>query len=311
MAIEQEIEKKAQRINEMLEEYLPKEEGFQKTIFEAMNYSIRVGGKRLRPMLMEATYQMFGGAGKIIEPFMAAIEMIHTYSLVHDDLPAMDNDMYRRGKLTTHAVYGEAMGILAGDALLNYAYETAGKAFALATEQAKTASEEEGLVVYDRVIKAYNLLAECAGVYGMVGGQVVDVESDGEDAPEITKEKLDFIYDKKTGALLCASMGIGAILGGASREEINNILKVAKKVGLAFQIQDDILDVTSTLEVLGKPIGSDTKNNKATYVSFEGLEKAKEDEKRLSEEAVAELESIGKECSFLKELILFLIDRIK
>ena len=311
MAIEQEIEKKAQRINEMLEEYLPKEEGFQKTIFEAMNYSIRVGGKRLRPMLMEATYQMFGGEGKIIEPFMAAIEMIHTYSLVHDDLPAMDNDMYRRGKLTTHAVYGEAMGILAGDALLNYAYETAGKAFALATELAKTTSYEEVLMVYNRVIKAYCLLAECAGVYGMVGGQVVDVESDGEDAPEITKEKLDFIYEKKTGALLCASMGIGAILGGASQEEIDNILKVAKKVGLAFQIQDDILDVTSTLEVLGKPIGSDTKNNKATYVSFEGLKKAKEDEKRLSEEAVAELESIGKECSFLKELILFLIDRIK
>lgn len=311
MAIEQEIEKKAQRINEMLEEYLPKEEGFQKTIFEAMNYSIRVGGKRLRPMLMEATYQMFGGEGKIIEPFMAAIEMIHTYSLVHDDLPAMDNDMYRRGKLTTHAVYGEAMGILAGDALLNYAYETAGKAFALATELAKTTSYEEVLMVYNRVIKAYCLLAECAGIYGMVGGQVVDVESDGEDAPEITKEKLDFIYEKKTGALLCASMGIGAILGGASQKEIDNILKVAKKVGLAFQIQDDILDVTSTLEVLGKPIGSDTKNNKATYVSFEGLKKAKEDEKRLSEEAVAELESIGKECSFLKELILFLIDRIK
>ena len=311
MAIEQEIEKKAQRINEMLEEYLPKEEGFQKTIFEAMNYSIRVGGKRLRPMLMEATYQMFGGEGKIIEPFMAAIEMIHTYSLVHDDLPAMDNDMYRRGKLTTHAVYGEAMGILAGDAILNYAYETAGKAFALATELAKTTSYEEVLMVYNRVIKAYCLLAECAGIYGMVGGQVVDVESDGEDAPEITKEKLDFIYEKKTGALLCASMGIGAILGGASQEEIDNILKVAKKVGLAFQIQDDILDVTSTLEVLGKPIGSDTKNNKATYVSFEGLKKAKEDEKRLSEEAVAELESIGKECSFLKELILFLIDRIK
>ena len=304
MVIEQEIEKKVNRINEMLEEYLPKEEGFQKTIMEAMNYSVRAGGKRLRPMLMEATYQMFGGEGKLIEPFMAAIEMIHTYSLVHDDLPAMDNDMYRRGKLTTHAVYGEAMGILAGDALLNYAYETAGKAFYLVSEQEKTA-------VYDRVIKAYTLLAKCAGIYGMVGGQVVDVESDGEAAPEITKEKLDFIYDKKTGALLCASMGIGAILAGATEKEIDIIQKVALKVGLAFQIQDDILDVTSTLEVLGKPIGSDTKNNKATYVSFEGLDKAKEDEKRLSEEAVAELEGIGKECTFLKELILFLIDRMK
>ncbi len=312
MGIEQELIKKADRINNMLEEYLPEETGFQKTVFEAMNYSIRVGGKRLRPILMEAAYHMFGGEGKIIEPFMAAIEMIHTYSLVHDDLPAMDNDMYRRGKLTTHAVYGEAMGILAGDALLNYAYETAGKAFELAAKQAKDAPDAKtGYAIYDRVIKAYDLLSKCAGVYGMVGGQVVDVESDGEDAPEITRDKLDFIYDKKTGALLCASMGIGAILGGAADEETDKILKIASKVGLAFQIQDDILDVTGTLEVLGKPIGSDEKNHKATYVSFEGIQKAKEDEKRLSEEAVKELESIGKECAFLKELILFLIDRVK
>lgn len=312
MEIEQELEKKAGRVNEMLEEYLPKEAGFQKTVFEAMNYSIRVGGKRLRPILMEAAYHMFGGEGKIIEPFMAAIEMIHTYSLVHDDLPAMDNDMYRRGKLTTHAVYGEAMGVLAGDALLNYAYETAGKAFEMASKQAKEAPDvKTGYAIYDRVIKAYDLLSKCAGVYGMVGGQVVDVESDGEDAPEITRDKLDFIYEKKTGALLCASMGVGAILGGASDEDTDKILKVASKVGLAFQIQDDILDVTGTLEVLGKPIGSDEKNHKATYVSFEGIQKAKEDEKRLSEEAVKELESIGKECAFLKELILFLIDRVK
>lgn len=312
MSMEQELIKKADRINDMLEEYLPEEAGFQKTVFEAMNYSIRVGGKRLRPILMEAAYNMFGGDGKIIEPFMAAIEMIHTYSLVHDDLPAMDNDMYRRGKLTTHAVYGEAMGILAGDALLNYAYETAGKAFELASKQAKEASDaKSGYAIYDRVMKAYALFSKCAGVYGMVGGQAVDVESDGENAPKITRDKLDFIYDKKTGALLCASMGVGAILGGATDEETDKILKVASKVGLAFQIQDDILDVTGTLEVLGKPIGSDQKNNKATYVSFEGIQKAKEDEKRLSEEAVKELESIGKECAFLKELILFLIDRVK
>ncbi len=312
MGMEQELETKAGRINEMLEAYLPKEAGFQKTVLEAMNYSIRVGGKRLRPILMEAVYHMFKGEGKIIEPFMAAIEMIHTYSLVHDDLPAMDNDMYRRGKPTTHAVYGEAMGVLAGDALLNFAYETAGKAFGMAAEQAKEAPDAEtGYAFYDRVIRAYALLSECAGVYGMVGGQSVDVESDGEDAPAITRDKLDYIYDKKTGALLCASMGVGAILGGADDEEIEKILRVASKVGLAFQIQDDILDITGTLEVLGKPIGSDEKNHKATYVSFEGIQKAKEDEKRLSEEAVKELESIGRECAFLKELILFLIDRVK
>lgn len=301
MSFQQDMEEKVNRVNDLLESYLPKEEGFQKTIFEAMNYSVRVGGKRLRPILMEESYRMFGGNSKIIEPFMAAIEMIHTYSLVHDDLPAMDNDMYRRGQLTTHAVYGEAMGILAGDALLNYAYETAAKAFLMANT-----FEECQLVA-----KAFSLLSTCAGVYGMVGGQVADVESDGENAPAVSKKKLDFIYDKKTGALLVASMGVGAILGGASQEALETVFAVASKVGLAFQIQDDILDVTSSLEVLGKPIGSDEKNNKATYVSFEGLEKAKEDEKRLSEEAVALLEGLGMESGFLKELILFLIDRMK
>ena len=196
----------------------------------------------------------------VIEPFMAAIEMIHTYSLVHDDLPAMDNDEYRRGKKTTHAVYGEAMGILAGDALLNLAYETAAKAF--------------GMEVADtRVARAFAVLAKKAGVYGMVGGQVVDVESEKSDDCPITREKLDFIYRLKTGALIESSMMIGAILAGASSDEVSRVEQIAAKLGLAFQIQDDVLDVTSTLEVLGKPVGSDEKNNKATYVTFEGLDK--------------------------------------
>ena len=296
MAIEQEIEKKAQRINEMLEEYLPKEEGFQKTIFEAMNYSIRVGGKRLRPMLMEAAYQMFGGEGKIIEPFMAAIEMIHTYSLVHDDLPAMDNDEYRRGKKTTHAVYGEAMGILAGDALLNYAYETAIKAFEIEPQNTN-------------IGKALAVLSRKAGVYGMVGGQVVDVENEKNHKMVVSRGELDFIYALKTGALIESSMMIGAILGGATEDELMLVQKSATKLGLAFQIQDDILDVTSTLEKLGKPIGSDEKNHKVTYVTFEGIDKSKKDVELFSEEACRCLASLRRDDEFLQQLFRYLINR--
>ena len=265
-------------------------------IMEAMNYSILAGGKRLRPMLMSETYRLFGGRSEVIEPFMAAIEMIHTYSLVHDDLPAMDNDEYRRGKKTTHAVYGEAMGILAGDALLNYAFETATKAFDMEPEN-------------PNIGKALQVLSRKAGIYGMVGGQVVDIlsENDGN----ITREKLDFIYRLKTGALIESSMLIGAILAGATVKEQNAVLNAATEVGLAFQIKDDILDVTSTLEVLGKAIGSDEKNNKATYVAFEGLDKAKEDVASHTENAVSYMNSLVVKNEFLNELLLYLISREK
>ena len=298
MDIEQKIAARVTHIEEIIRQYLPKEEGFQKTILEAMNYSILAGGKRLRPMMMEETYHMFGGTSRVIEPFMAAIEMIHTYSLVHDDLPAMDNDEYRRGKKTTHAVYGEAMGILAGDALLNYAFETATLAFEI----------EPGNPAVGRALRK---LAVKSGIYGMVGGQVVDVESEKKPDEMITREKLNFIYHLKTGALMEAAMSVGAILAGASEEEAARLEEVAAKVGLAFQIQDDILDVTSTLEVLGKPIGSDEKNNKATYVTFEGIEKSKEDVKKLSEEAVEALSSFQKKDEFLQELFIYLIHRNK
>jgi len=294
----EELQQKVEHINNVLEKFLPAEEGQQRIIFEAMNYSVRAGGKRLRPMLMEETYHMFGGSSAVIEPFMAAIEMIHTYSLVHDDLPAMDNDEYRRGKKTTHAVYGEAMGILAGDALLNLAYETAAKAFDM--EVADT-----------RVARAFAVLAKKAGVYGMVGGQVVDVESEKSDDCPITREKLDFIYRLKTGALIESSMMIGAILAGASSDEVSRVEQIAAKLGLAFQIQDDVLDVTSTLEVLGKPVGSDEKNNKATYVTFEGLDKAVSDVERISKEAEEQLDDLGYDDAFLKELFEYLIHREK
>jgi geranylgeranyl diphosphate synthase type II len=294
----EELQQKVEHINNMLEKFLPAEEGQQRIIFEAMNYSVRAGGKRLRPILMEETYHMFGGSSAVIEPFMAAIEMIHTYSLVHDDLPAMDNDEYRRGKKTTHAVYGEAMGILAGDALLNLAYETAAKAFDMEVADA-------------RVARAFTVLAKKAGVYGMVGGQVVDVESEKSDDCPITREKLDFIYRLKTGALIESSMMIGAILAGASSDEVSRVEQIAAKLGLAFQIQDDVLDVTSTLEVLGKPVGSDEKNNKATYVTFEGLDKAVSDVERISKEAEEQLDDLGYDDAFLKELFEYLIHREK
>lgn len=294
----EELQQKVEHINNVLEKFLPAEDGQQRIIFEAMNYSVRAGGKRLRPMLMEETYHMFGGSSAVIEPFMAAIEMIHTYSLVHDDLPAMDNDEYRRGKKTTHAVYGEAMGILAGDALLNMAYETAAKAFDMEVADA-------------RVARAFTVLAKKAGVYGMVGGQVVDVESEKSDDCPITREKLDFIYRLKTGALIESSMMIGAILAGASPDEISRVEQIAAKLGLAFQIQDDVLDVTSTLEVLGKPVGSDEKNNKATYVTFEGLDKAVSDVERISKEAEEQLDDLEYDDAFLKELFEYLIHREK
>ena len=296
MDIKAEIGVRTAEIEEIIYAYLPKEEGYQKLIMEAMNYSMQAGGKRIRPMLMLETYRLFGGKSKVIEPFMAAIEMIHTYSLVHDDLPAMDNDDYRRGKETTHKVYGEAMGILAGDALLNFAFETATKAFDMETDNA-------------RIGRALQVLATKAGIYGMVGGQVVDVLA--ENNQEMDKEKLNFIYRLKTAALIESSMLIGAILAGATAKEQKIIEQVAGEVGLAFQIQDDVLDVTSTLEVLGKPIGSDEKNNKITYVTYEGLEKAKEDVKTISESAVAHMESLVVKNEFLNELLLYMITREK
>ncbi len=297
MGFSEELDQRVEHINSVIDKYMPKQEGYQKTVISAMDYSIRAGGKRLRPMIMEEAYRMFGGQGRVIYPFMAAIEMIHTYSLVHDDLPAMDNDEYRRGKKTTHVVYGHAMGILAGDALLNYAFETALKAF----------DEEPD----NRFIpKAMQTLAHKAGIYGMIGGQVVDVESE-KSGSDLTREKLDFIHRNKTAALIEASFMVGAILAGADKEDVDRVELMADKLGLAFQIQDDILDVTSSLEVLGKPVGSDEKNQKATYVSFEGLEKSARDVERLSNEAIDILKSFSIRDEFLLDLFKYLIHREK
>ncbi len=296
MNFEEAREQKVEEIEAVIKEYLPEPKGYQKIIMEAMAYSVTAGGKRLRPMLMQEVYRLFGGAGKEIEPFMAAIEMIHTYSLVHDDLPAMDNDEYRRGRKTTHVVYGEAMGILAGDALLNYAFETAVKAFEIAPKQSA------------QIGQAIKILAEKAGIYGMIGGQVVDVASCGKG---LTQQMLDFIYELKTGALIESAMMIGAVLAGADDKSVRIVEKIASNVGLAFQIQDDILDVTSTVEQLGKPVHSDEKNEKTTYVTLKGLDTAAEDVKRISEEAADLLGSLDKDASYLEYLIRELIHRKK
>lgn len=293
MNFDEELRVKTAQVMTVIRSYLPEEEGFQKTLLEAMNYSMLAGGKRLRPLLMLICYELFGGSGPVIEPFMAAMEMIHTHSLIHDDLPAMDNDDYRRGRKTTHVVYGEAMGILAGDGLLNYAYETASRAFALCPGDPK-------------VGRAFALLARKTGVHGMIGGQSVDVEMEGK---PLTEDVLDFIYRLKTGALIEASMTIGALLAGADDGSVAEMEKIAGDVGLAFQIQDDILDVTSTPQALGKPIHSDEKNHKTTYVTLRGLKQAGEDVEFFSRRAVQRLDGLGLRSDFLRELILRLIHR--
>ena len=292
MNFKDEMKQKVAQIEIILDEYLPAQEGLQKTVLTAMNTTVKAGGKRLRPMLINETYQMFGGKGDIVKPFMAAIEMVHTYSLVHDDLPAMDNDEYRRGRKTTHIVYGEDMGILAGDALLNYAFETACRAFEEESEHAL------------RIGKALKILADKAGIYGMIGGQGVDVQESGK---AVSGEVLDFIYRLKTSALIEASMMAGAVLAGAEEGQVSRMEQIAGKTGLAFQIQDDILDVTSTTELLGKPVHSDEKNEKTTYVTWKGIEKAHEDVERLTQEAVDLLRKFPAKDDFLEELLKSLV----
>ncbi len=293
--IYEEIKNRAERIDEIVAGYLPKVEGFPRTVCEAMSYSVEAGGKRLRPMLMEETFRMFGGNSDVVKPFMAAIEMIHTYSLIHDDLPALDNDDYRRGRQTSHVVFGEAMAILAGDALLNYAYETACKAFDMDDDVSKVAD-------------AMKILARKPGVYGMLGGQVVDVEMTGR---PLTRDQLEYVYENKTGALIEASMMIGAVLAGATKEQVTAVERIASDIGMAFQVQDDILDVCGDSQVLGKPTMSDEENGKVTYVTIHGIEKSRQYVRELSERAVRELEETDGDNEFLRELVLWLINRQK
>lgn len=309
------IREEADRIDEIIDTYLPKEEGPASTVMIAMNYSIHVGGKRLRPMLMLETFRMLATDTdeKLVYPFMAAIEMIHTYSLCHDDLPAMDNDDMRRGQKSTHAKFGEAMGILAGDGLLNYAFETAIGSFDLIRES--DVDDTRKLELTQRIAGALKILAAKAGIYGMIGGQVVDIESEEKPAGEVTMDTIMYIHENKTSAMIESSMMIGATLAGATDREIAQTEKIARDVGVAFQIRDDILDIEGDGAVLGKPIGSDARNGKTTYVSLAGLDGAKSDVKIISDRAMAGLSSLrGSDTEsgrFLTDLISGLVNREK
>ncbi|MDO5403143.1 MAG: polyprenyl synthetase family protein [Eubacteriales bacterium] len=285
-------------INERIDELLPKKAVFQDRIIEAMNYSVEAGGKRLRPMLVLESFRLCGGSNEaLVYPFMAALECIHTYSLVHDDLPAMDNDDYRRGKLTTHKKYGEDFGVLAGDGLLNYAYELMLEAVVSCSSDADRQS----------CSKAAAIIARKAGIYGMVGGQSLDVWLTDK---SMNAQELDFIFRLKTGALIEAAFMAGAVLAGAEDSIVEKIEKIGHYVGFAFQIKDDILDITSTQEVLGKPVLSDEKNHKTTYVSLYGMEKAQRDVDDMSNCAVGLVKELGNN-GFLIDLIEMLINRDK
>ena len=291
MEFVQHQKQKTEEINAFLSEFYPEESGEERTLIKAMNYSVAVGGKRLRPMILMEACRMFGGNSEAAKPFAAALEMIHTYSLVHDDLPAMDNDRYRRGNLTTHAKYGEAMGILAGDGLLNYAFEVMSDAVCLQGTPAA---------------KAMSIIAKRAGVRGMIAGQTVDLEQTGK---TLTKELLDYINERKTSALLCAALMAGAALAGATEEELSILERVGLYVGLAFQIKDDILDVTGDESKLGKPLHSDEKNENQTYVALLGIDAAEEAVKRYSKQAVELLDTLPYRNPFLKDLLWSLAAR--
>ncbi len=308
---EAELSERATHVETILKRFMPPEEGYNKTVIEAMNYSLLAGGKRLRPVMMLEAYRLFAGPDadeKVVEPFVAAMEMVHTYSLVHDDLPAMDNDEYRRGRKTTHAVYGAGMATLAGDGLLNYAFETAISGAAAAGELSSYDGDPAG-----RYLAALKVFATKAGIYGMIGGQCADImaENSTEDDSDKMKDILHYIDENKTGALIESSLMVGAILGGATASEVAQLEKAGSNVGIAFQIQDDILDIVSTSQELGKPVGSDEKNNKSTYVSLYGLDKARDSVKELSEEALLIMDELGFGDSFLGRLFQYLIYRKK
>jgi geranylgeranyl diphosphate synthase type II len=284
-----ELKLNAEKIDGLISQALPSEAGLQKRLIEAMNYSIMSGGKRIRPILLLESYNLFG---KVVEPFLVSIELIHSFSLVHDDLPSMDYSELRRGRKSTHCAYGEAMALLAGDAMLNYAYEVAFSAFGMG---------------YDRqVIRALRTLSNKTGLYGMGGGQAVEIENNDD---QIGIETIHFINENKCGALIEAALMIGAELAGATDDYVVIMENIGSCIGRAFQIQDDILDLTGNSIKLGKPTGIDTKNNKCTYASLVGIEEAKDMVCNLFYEALEKLDDLPYRNNFLKSLIQYLIDR--
>lgn len=295
MTFLEQLKDRVEIVENIINQYLPKEEGYQKKVLEAMNYTMKAGGKRIRPLLMYEVYKAFGGKEEIIEPFMAAIEMIHTYSLIHDDLPALDNDNYRRGRKTAHVVYGEDIAILAGDGLLNYAFEVATSAFIMKAGDT-------------RVERSFQVLATKPGIYGMIGGQTADVVSTGKN---LTLDEILYIHEKKTAALLQCSFMIGGILAGLTEEQVKQLELAGKEIGLAFQIQDDILDRIGDEKEIGKPVASDEKNGKITYVTIKGLEQSKKDVEKLTKNGIRRLENMGIKQGFLMDLLNALVDRKK
>ncbi|MGL5714813.1 MAG: polyprenyl synthetase family protein [Paraclostridium sp.] len=293
MSFKESLKERVSYIEELLSKYMPQEKGYQKTILEAMNYSLKAGGKRLRPILTLEACKVVGGNEEDAIPFAIAIEMIHTYSLIHDDLPALDNDDLRRGRPTNHKVYGDAMAILAGDGLLNYAFEI-------------MLSQSIGKENPEKYLKAINEIAKSAGVYGMICGQVVDIESEDK---KIEIEKLDFIHMNKTAAIMVGCMRAGAIVGDATEDELEEITQYAKNIGLSFQIVDDILDIVGDEAKLGKKVGSDIDNNKSTYPSLIGLEESKEVANNLINEAKDRIFGMTGDKEFLNGLADYIIAR--
>lgn len=289
------LKEKSQFIENKLVEFCPEEKGYQKTVFEAMNYSLMAGGKRLRPVLLMEAYRLCGGDDNRYLPYAIAMEMIHTYSLIHDDLPALDNDDLRRGKPTNHKVFGEAMAILAGDALLNHAFQIM----------------LEGSLEYDKAensLRAAFEISKAAGIYGMIGGQVVDVESENK---KIEKDKLDFIHLNKTAAMIIGSIRAGAILADVDENKLEALSVYAENIGLAFQIVDDILDIEGDEKMLGKHVGSDIENDKSTYPSILGMDESKKIARDLVEASKVKLEIFGNDAEFLRDLADYIISRKK
>ncbi len=295
MEFEKQLKKYINEVNSELEKVFCEKDCLQHIVYDAMRYSIMAGGKRLRPVLSLATCDMLGGCTEDALRFGVAVEHIHTYSLIHDDLPCMDNDDLRRGLPTCHKKFGEANALLAGDGLLTGTFEY----LADFSKYRKVSPETVVRVIFE--------IAKAAGCDGMIGGQVVDLECEGKSG--VTKETLNYLYQRKTGALIRVSAVAGAIAAGASEEDVLIIGEFAQKLGLAFQIQDDILDCIGDESVLGKPIGSDAENEKTTYVTLLGLDEAKKKADEITNDAIALLDKFGEKSEFMKKLALYLLDR--
>lgn len=292
MNCKKELSKKVKEIDDYLQKSLPQQSEYPSEIFEAIRYSVFAGGKRLRPVLLLSACEALGGESEKAVDFACAIEMIHTYSLIHDDLPAMDNDDYRRGRLTSHKKFGEATAILAGDGLLHHAFEV------MANACVKDCNMQ--------TVKAMQEIAHSAGVYGMLSGQVVDVLSEGK---EIDEKTMYFIHKNKTAAMLQGALKAGTLLAGGTEQQVKMMEQAGEKIGVAFQIADDILDVTSTFQELGKPVHSDEKNEKNTFVTMYGIEASQKMVETLSEEAITIFQKFGKKADFLIELTQYLMKR--